>query len=72
MMRIVECRFRSSGDSSAGMLPSRDLPDLGIVLPTGNSVLNHQTFAMTISQWRSPQNHTEFAQACLGDSASPY
>ena len=56
----------------AGMLPSRDLPDLGIVLPVGNSVLNHQTFAMTISQWRSPQNHTEFAQACLGDSASPY
>ena len=31
------------------MLPSRDLPDLGIVLPIGNSVLNHQTFAMTIS-----------------------
>eukprot|EP01043_Picozoa_sp_COSAG02_P077292 COSAG02_NODE_16843_length_1051_cov_1.946429_1_plen_180_part_00 len=56
----------------AGMLPSRDLPDLGIVLPIGNSELNHQTFAMTISQWRSPQNHTEFAQACLGDSASPY
>ena len=56
----------------AGMLPSRNLPDLGIVLLIGNSVLNHQTCAMAISQWRSRQNHTEFAQACLGESASPY
>ena len=56
----------------AGMLPSRNLPDLGIVLSIGNSVLNHQTCAMAISQWRSRQNHTEFAQACLGESASPY
>ena len=29
----------------AGMLASRDLPDLGIVLSIGNSLLNHQTCA---------------------------
>ena len=27
---------------------------------------------MTISQWRSRQNHTGFGEECLGDSASPY
>jgi hypothetical protein len=55
----------------ADMLPSRDVRDLGSVISIGNSLVNHQTCAMAFSQWRSRQNHTGFAQTCLGDCARP-